>query len=66
MNENKQLSQAIIIGLETLSSDDIKVSAKDIESLASFKGLLRALLNGELVIATPDRITPEESKPSEE
>jgi hypothetical protein len=57
--ENEQLSSAITIGLTTLSSDDVKVSAKDVESLATFKEILRAILNGQLVLATPDRIIPE-------
>ena len=57
--ENEQLSSAITIGLTTLSSDDVKVSAKDVESLATFKEILRAILNGQLLLATPDRILPE-------
>jgi len=62
MNEEQQqldISGAVTCGLDTLSSEEVRVAARDVEHLATFKGLLRALLKGELVLATPDRVLPE-------
>jgi len=62
MNEEQQqldISGAITCGLNTLSSEEVRVAARDVEHLATFKGLLRALLKGELTLATPDRVLPE-------
>ena len=53
-----QLTNAIKIGLETLSDPEIRVRARDTEDLANLKDILRGLLNGNLVLATPDRLLP--------
>ena len=62
--ENDELTKAIISGMNVMSSDDIKVPTKEIEALATFKDILRAILNGKLVLATPDKLIPPE-EPSE-
>jgi len=56
---NEELTKIILAGLNTLSSEDVKVSAREIEALAGFKEILRAILSGELILATPDRVLPE-------
>jgi len=60
---NEQLTQSFQVGLQTLSSEDVKVSSKDIEALANFKDILKAILSGQLVIATPDKIKSEDETP---
>jgi hypothetical protein len=57
--ENEQLTKAILSGFNIMSSEDIRVPASEIEPLANFKDLLKAILNGTLVLATPDRVLPE-------
>ena len=65
--ENEQLTNALSIGLNTLNNEDTKVLARDVEALATFKEILRAILSGQLVLASPDRIIPEGSEiPNEE
>jgi hypothetical protein len=59
MENNQLTTNALVIGLETLSSEDIKISANNIEALANLKEILRAILNGNLVLATPERVIPE-------
>ena len=59
-NNSAALGSAILCGLTTLSDPDIRVPGKDIEALANFKGILRSLISGELVLATPDRLLPED------
>ena len=46
MNNNEQFTRAVQVGLATLSSPDTKVVSTDIEALADFKNILRALLGG--------------------
>ena len=41
--ENEQLSKAILTGFEVMSSEDIRVKASDIEALANFKDILKAI-----------------------
>lgn len=69
-NNNEQITQAVICGLETLSDPEIRVCAKDVEALANFKGLLRTLLKGDLILSTPDQLisnqTPETPEPEKE
>lgn len=57
-----QLTNAIKIGLETLSDPEIRVRARDTEDLANLKDILRGLLNGNLVLATPDRLLPADAQ----
>lgn len=57
-----QLTNAIKIGLETLSDPEIRVRARDTEDLANFKDILRGLLNGNLVLASPDRLLPADAQ----
>lgn len=57
-----QLTNAVRVGLETLSDPEIRVRARDTEDLANFKDILRGLLNGNLILATPDRLLPEDAK----
>jgi hypothetical protein len=57
--ENEQLTNAIMSGLNIMSSEDIRVPASEIEALANFKDILKAILNGQLILATPDRVLPE-------
>ena len=59
-DQNTILTEAITAGLSLLSSDDIKVSTKDIEALANFKGILKGIISGELILASPDRIIPDD------
>ncbi len=58
-NNNEAVAAAISCGLTTLSDPDLRVPASNIEALANFKGLLRGLLQGTLVLATPDKLLPE-------
>ncbi len=51
-----EVSNAIVTGLRTLSDPGTKVSGNDIESLAIFKNILRAILAGELILASPDAL----------
>jgi len=59
MNQATNISKSIQTGLIVLSNDDVKVPASQIEDLAQFKEILRAVLSGQLVLATPDRVLPE-------
>lgn len=54
--QQHDLTKSIQTGLKTLSSEDVKIPSKDIEDLANFKDILKAILSGQLVIATPDRV----------
>jgi len=58
-DNNKEVANAINCGLITLSDPDLRVPANNIEALANFKGILRGLLQGELVLATPDKLLPQ-------
>ena len=60
MNEQIDFSRAITAGLEELSRKDRDVSSANIEALAEFKLILRAIMQGNLVLASPDRIVQEE------
>jgi hypothetical protein len=53
------ISRFLSAGLDALSSDDVKIPASKIEDLANFKEILRAVLSGQLIIASPDRVIPE-------
>lgn len=58
--EQKRVNaNALMVGLNLMSSEDIRVPARDIETLVVFKDIIRAILNGQLILATPDRILPE-------
>ena len=59
MNNNLNIEKAIVTGLEVLNDPNNRVPSNTIEDLSVFKGVLRAILNGELVIASPDRLLPE-------
>lgn len=50
---------AVRVGLDTLCSAEVRVSAKDVEALAVFKELLRAILAGQLSIVSSNRVLPE-------
>ena len=50
------ITSAISAGFNLLSSEDVTVPAKELENLATFKVILMRLLQGELVLATPDRL----------
>jgi len=62
-NNNEIVTEAINCGLVTLSDPNLRIPASSIELLANFKGILRGLLNGELVLATPDRLLPQTIEP---
>lgn len=62
----QNISKTIQVGLSTLSDPELKVSSSDIEILADFKSILRAVLNGQLVIASPDKIVPDIPKSKED
>jgi len=71
--KNEELTKTILAGFNVMSSEDIRVKASDIEDLANFKDILRGILNGTLILATPDRILPigvelpkEEKNPEED
>ena len=53
------ISKFIQLGLQTLSSDEVKIPSSQIEDLAAFKEILKAVLSGQLILATPDRVLPE-------
>lgn len=59
MDNKLDLTNAIQAGLYELDRRDRDVTSANIEALADFKGILRALLNRQLVIATPDKLLPE-------
>ena len=52
-------ANALLVGLNFMSSEDIRVPARDIETLVVFKDIIRAILNGQLILVTPDRVLPE-------
>ena len=54
--KTEQVGNAIICGLDTLSDPEIRIPARDVELLSTFKGILRALLSGEVVLTTPDNL----------
>jgi hypothetical protein len=62
----QNFTDAITCGLNTLSDSEIRVSVKDIENLSVLKAILKALISGELVLATPDRIIPEKELDKDE
>lgn len=57
--DDNQLANAVNAAFRLFNSDDFNVPVRDLESLAVFKNLLRAILEGQLVLATPDRLKPE-------
>lgn len=61
MQEEQQRNNtnALLVGLNLMSSEDIRVPARDIETLVIFKDIIRAILNGQLILATPDRVLPD-------
>ena len=59
-DNNDQVGNAIVCGLNTLSDPEIRVPARDTELLSTFKGILKALINGELILITPDQLKQEE------
>ena len=59
MNNNLNIGGAIQTGYELMCDEQIRVSMDKLESLVEFKGILRAILNGQLIIASPDRLLPE-------
>ena len=69
---NEQLTGAIMAGFSIMSSKDILLPASDLEALTQFKEILKAILNGSLILATPDRVLqegvelPKEEKTPEE
>lgn len=63
----QDISKMITAGLSVLSSDEVRVPTSQVEDLAGLKEILRAVLNGKLVLASPDRVLPEgEEKPNKE
>ena len=62
MDNRIDLTNAIQAGLYELDRRDRDVTSANVEALAEFKGLLRALLNKQLVIATPDKLLPEDTQ----
>lgn len=60
------IANIILLGWNTLNSKEVKVSACDVEKLAQFKEILKAILDGKLVIASPDRVIPVNNQDAEE
>lgn len=57
---NRQnIFRALNAGLNHLSDPEVRPRADQIDDLAELKGILRAVINGQLIIATPDRLIPE-------
>lgn len=63
MNNNIDISRAIIAGLEVFDDREIRVPAHLLEDLATLKSVLKNIRTGVLVIATPDRILPAGAEP---
>lgn len=62
----KDISKAVMAGINLLEGQDrLPIAPSDIEALAELKGLLRAIRLGHLIVASPDRIKPEERPPQE-
>jgi len=62
MDKETNLRNAIITGLNIMNDDVVRVPASQIETLADFKDILKGLLNGQLVLATPDRVLPADAQ----
>jgi hypothetical protein len=65
-NNNVDIRKAIVVGLDILNDPQVRVPVSAVNDLAVLKGLLQAIGNGELVIASPDRILPQDAKLPEE
>lgn len=67
-NQQILINNAILAGINLLSSEDVKIPTKDLEVIANLKGLLQAFASGDLVIVTPDKVKDfeEQEVPKEE
>jgi hypothetical protein len=61
-NNNIDVGKAITVGLEVLSDPQVRVPVSAVNDLAVLKGLLISIRNGELVLASPDRILPKDAE----
>jgi len=63
-NEKEQteiLSSAINTGLKHFSNPELMVSSTEVEDISNLKQLFRLILEGKLILASPDRLKPEEA-----
>lgn len=60
-NNNVNIENAIVAGLEALNDPQVRVPVSQVEDLTVLKNVLKAVLNGQLVLASPDRILPPEA-----
>ena len=61
-NNNIDIRKAITVGLEVLSDPQVRVPVSAVNDLAILKGILISIRNGELVLASPDRILPKDAE----
>jgi hypothetical protein len=61
-NNNIDIRKAITVGLEVLSDPQVRVPVSAVNDLAILKGILISIGNGELVLASPDRILPKDAE----
>lgn len=60
MEQQQNIARAIGAGINLLDGrEPLPIAPKDIEALAQLKNLLLAIANGQLVLATPDKIKDE-------
>ncbi len=58
----QNFTRTIQIGLNTLNDPKIRVPSSDIDELANFKNILRAILNRQLILVSPDIISSDKSQ----
>ena len=62
--QNQQFFRALNAGLTHFEDRDVRVRSDLVDDIANLKGIVRAILNGQLVLASPDQI--KEDKPPQE
>ena len=68
MNDNNNrvdIHKAVVCGLEVLDNANTHIPGNKVEDISIFKGVLRSILQGQLVLATPDRLIKDE-KPKDD
>ena len=63
--QDQQFLNALNAAIIHFEDRDVRVRSDLVDDIANFKGIVRAILNGQLVIASPDRVIPE-ARPKEE
>ena len=55
-NINEALTNAVRTGLNVFSDPELRIKSTDVENISTLKQLFRSLLQGELLIASPDQL----------